>query len=112
MEVQQLIIHILNEIRPCKIPIVTFDKGRLGPSKFQQFGVDLINNDKYMHYYKWNEYSGNLSPPTEISSTVESGIWAADFVAGAFYHKYSNNEWNYANFLIYNKIGIGEKIYI
>ncbi len=101
-----LFIHILNKIRPYRMPIITFDRGRLGPSKFQQFGSNLVNIGIHMKHHKWNEYSGNLSPPVETSSIPESGIWAADFVAGAFFHKYSNNEWSYANFLNSNKIGV------
>jgi hypothetical protein len=56
-------------------------------------------------------YRGNLSSPIDTSSKMEAGIWAADLVAGAFYHKYQNNEWTYSNILNSKKIDNGERIF-
>ena len=108
---QTLIVNILNELKPTTLPIITYDKGRIDPAKSYSFNTYMIEKDKWFDHKGLKKYNGSLSTPMDVSSNHESGIWAADFVAGSIYHKYANNQWHYANFLNSKNIGTGERIF-
>ena len=108
---QTLIVNIMNVISPPNPPIIYYDKGRLSASKAIEFNTYLVNKDSYYQYRGWKKYRGNLSTPNDTSSVLEAGIWAADMVAGSYYHKFENNEWSYSNILNSKKIGIGERVF-
>jgi hypothetical protein len=71
----------------------------------------MVRKDSYYQYRGWKNYQGSLSPPVDTASLGEAGIWAADLVAGAFYHKYANSDWSYANLLTPSLIGGKEHVF-
>lgn len=108
---ETLVSDIMNTLSPPNPPIILYDKGRLSPAKTALFQKYLVNKDQYFQRRGWKRYRGSLSTPLDLSSTLEPGIWAADLVAGAFYHKYSHKDWTYANIFSKIKIGSGERLY-
>lgn len=108
---ETLVVNVMNTLSPPNPPIVLYDKGRLSPARTRKFRTYVINKDSYFAYKGYKRYRGSLSTPIDVSSTSEAGIWAADYVAGAFYHKYSNNDSTYANMLNAMRIGVGVRKY-
>lgn len=108
---QTIIVEILNKLTPSNPPLIYYDKGRLSPTRSINFSNYLISKDSYFEYRGYKRYRGRLSAPIDVASVSEPCIWAADILAGAFYHKYSNNEWAYANILDNKRIGPGERFY-
>ena len=108
---ETLVSDIMNVLSPPNPPIILYDKGRLSPAKTQLFQNYLVKKDQYFQRRGWKRYRGALSTPLDLSSTLEPGIWASDLVAGAFYHKYANNDWTYANMFSNVRIGSGERVY-
>lgn len=108
---QTLIVNIMNKISPPNPPAILYDKGRLSASRTNRFKTYLLNKDSYFQYKGLKQYRGSLPAPIETTSTLEPGIWAADIVAGAFYHKHSHKDWSYANALTSIYIGSGERLY-
>lgn len=108
---QTVIINVMNVLSPPNPPVIYYDKGRLSPSRAVSFNTYLVEKDSYFQYIGIKRYRGRLSTPIDTSSVLEPGIWAADLVAGAVYHKYANNEWAYANILNSKRIESGERIY-
>jgi hypothetical protein len=56
-------------------------------------------------------YKGQTPIPQEQSSCAESGIWAADMVAGSFECKYKHGEPLYTDLLKEKYISCGERLY-
>jgi len=108
---QTLIVNIMNSISPPNPPAILYDKGRLSASRTNRFRTYLLNKDSYFQYKGLKKYRGTLPAPIETTSKLEPGIWAADIVAGAFYHKYSHKDWSYANALKSAYIDSGERVY-
>ena len=108
---QTVIVNIMNSISPPNPPIIYYDDGRLSTAKSIKFKTYLVEKDSYFHYRGLKLYRGNLSTPVDTSSKMDAGIWAADLVAGSFYHKHQNKEWAYSNILNSKKIGTGERIF-
>ena len=106
---QSLIVNVLNAVSSTGLPIICYDKGRLSAAKAAEFNTYIMNQDSY--YKGRKRYLGNLSSPRDTSSVLESGIWAADMVAGSYYHKFANNEWAYSNILNSKKIGAGKEYF-
>ena len=101
----------MNSLSPPNPPIIYYDNGRLSAAKSIKFQTYLVEKDNYFHYKGLKMYRGNLSTPLDTSSIREACIWAADLVAGAYYHKYQNNEWAYCNILNSKNINDGERIF-
>ncbi len=108
---RSLIVDVMNKVSPPNPPTVYYDKGRLSASKATKFNAYIVSKYDYFQYRGRRKYRGSLSPPTDTSSVLEAGIWAADMVAGSYYHKFENNEWAYSNILHSKKIGSGERIF-
>lgn len=107
-----LVCDILPNLMLSHPPEIYYDSGRLNrASSSESFNRYIIEKDGYYEYRGIKKYTGNISEIKEISSTVEPCIWAADLVAGAFYQKYANNDWTYANGFNCKKIGKGFKMY-
>lgn len=95
--VETFYVNILNQLRLPNPPLVYYDKGRLSFSKMVNFATYFTAKDRWLEYKDYKMYKGRVSPPLDVSSVLEPCIWAADLVAGAFYHKYHSNEWAYAS---------------
>ena len=108
---QSLIVNVLNGVSPPNPPIVYYDKGRLSAAKTAEFNTYIMNRASHYRYGGRKRYQGNLSTPRDTYSVLEAGIWAADMVAGSYYHKFTNDEWSYSNILNPKKIGAGERIF-
>ncbi len=108
---QTVIVNIMNKISPANPPAILYDKGRLSAARTHRFRTYLTNKDSYFQYMGFKRYRGILPPPVETTSKLEPGIWAADIVAGAFYHKHCHKDWSYVNALSKVFIGSGERIY-
>ena len=106
-----LVEDVVNPLSPPNPPATLYDKGRLSPSKSIKFASYVLEKDSYFQFKGWKRYRGSLSAPIDIPSNTEAGIWAADLVAGAFYHKHSNNDWTYANMLATSLIGGKERLF-
>lgn len=102
---QTLIVNIMNKISPPSPPVILYDKGRLSAARTYRFKTYLSNKDSYFQNMGLKRYRGILPPPVETTSRLEPGIWAADIVAGAFYHKYYHKDWSYSNALASVLIG-------
>ena len=108
---QTLLVNVMNKLRLTDLRNIVYDKGRLSQSRSAEFRLYLMRKDSYFNYKGWNKYSGSLPYPKEISSDSDPGIWAADYVAGAFNRKYSHGDSTYADILNPVKIGSGERIF-
>ncbi|MHA1431511.1 MAG: DUF3800 domain-containing protein [Candidatus Freyarchaeota archaeon] len=108
---QTLIVNIMNQISPANPPAILYDRGRLSPARTQRFKTYVTNKDSYFQFTGLKRYRGSLPPPIQVPSVNEPGIWAADMVAGAFYHKYTHNDWSYSDTLSPVLIGNGERLY-
>lgn len=108
---ETLIVNVLNVVSPPNPPAILFDKGRLTTARLRGFKKYLLNKDSYFENMGWKRYRGPLAPPIDVPSVSEPGIWAADIVAGAFYHKYAHKDWSYSNALSKIAIGNGERLY-
>lgn len=108
---QTMIVNIMNGLSPSSPPPIYYDKGRLSAARSLFFNYYLLKKDSYFEYKGFKLYRGNIALPLDVSSVMEPCIWAADLVSGAYYHKYANNEWTYANILTSKMIGPGERIY-
>jgi len=109
MFAQTLFLNILNTLKTSKPPTIIFDEGRLSVLKATKFKEYLSNKESYFEYVGLKKYKGNIGTPVDMSSISEPGIWAADIIAGAFYHKYCNRDRVYADLLKPSYIGVGEK---
>lgn len=108
---QTLVVNILNELALPECPLVLYDKGRLSPTNTVEFQQYISRKDSYFADRKFKRYSGTIAPPIETSSLGESGIWAADLVAGAYYMKFQDRDASCANILTKRRIGLGERLY-
>jgi hypothetical protein len=108
---QTLLVNVLNVACKGGCPIVMYDKGRLSPANSYKFKAYLKDKEAYFAMKGYKQYAGALSQPIEVSSVSEPGVWAADLVAGAYYHKFSNHDASYANMLHRTRIGSGERLY-
>ena len=106
---QTLFQRILNILQTGKPPTIIFDKGRLSIAKTTDFKLYLTNKERYSDYIGTKKYQGSIGTPVDMSSLSEPGLWAADIVAGSFYHKYSSLDRTYADLLTPSYIGVGER---
>jgi hypothetical protein len=71
---------------------VIYDSGRLAKSKVGSFHSYIFKKDNYYKNMGFRTNDKNyLLDVRDMSSGIEPCLWAADFVAGAFYHKYAHN---------------------
>jgi hypothetical protein len=108
---QTLMVNVLNVVCQGGCPLVVYDKGRLSPANSYKFRAYLREKESYFAAKGSKKYTGTLSAPIEVSSVSEPGVWAADLVAGAYYHKYANHDATYANMLPRTRTGSGERLY-
>jgi hypothetical protein len=106
-----LLSNVLKGLSLPQIPLICYDEGRLSPAKSADFQDYVISKDSYFEYRGFKQYNGNSFVFNNTCSVSEPCLWAADLVAGAFYHKYANNEWSYANILMNKLIGNGARIF-
>ncbi len=105
---QTLFLKILNTLKTPKPPTIIFDEGRLTVLKATRFKEYLSSKESYFEYVGIKKYKGSIATPIDMSSLSEPGLWAADIVAGAFYHKYRNRDRTYADLLTPSYIDVGE----
>lgn len=108
---QTLIVNVMNVISPPVIPLVVYDKGRLTPFRTHKFAQYLVNKDSYFQNQGLKKYRGSLGIPNNVPSYSEPGIWAADLLAGSFYHKYQNNDSTYSKLFSGTEIDSGVRLY-
>lgn len=108
---QTLFVNILNNIQPQFPPNIIFDDGRLSAARTPRFQGYVLQKQSYFGFKGFKQYAGLLGAPLPASSLLEPGLWAADIVAGAFYHKYRHHDPSYANMLSPIYIGAGERRY-
>ncbi len=108
---QSLLLGVMREIRADSPPAIIYDKGRLSPSSEASF-------DSYLLYkqidFAYKRHMPRLLAPQHshsVSSIYHPGIWAADCVAGAFYHKYQAGDASYVDMLRPAWFGAGERLY-
>ncbi len=108
---QTLLHGVMCEIRSHNPPTIIYDKGRLSHSSEASFDSYLLYKQiDFAHKYHMLQL---LTPetPHSVSSRYHPGIWAADYVAGAFYYKYQAGDAKYADMLKQVWLGRGEKLY-
>ena len=78
-------------------PQVVYDHGRIPDTGRREFYHFLMR--KVAHYEQLGSvaYRKHIPPPREADSLVETNLWAADMVAGAFFHKHDHNDATYAD---------------
>ncbi len=108
---RSFIEDVMNVLKPPNPPAILYDRGRLSPARSIEFNNYVVSKDSYYQYRGWKNYQGSLSPPVDTASLGEAGIWAADIVAGSFYHKHANSDWSYANMLTPSLIGGKERLF-
>lgn len=108
---ETLIVNVMNVISPPEPPIIFYDRGRLSPSRNTSFKNYILEKDSFFEFKGYKRYRGSIPAPIDISSVSEPGIWAADMVAGAFYHKYCNRDATYSNMMIPRLLGGLERLY-
>ena len=108
---QTLLFGVMRTIKVDDQPTVIYDKGRLSQSSEASF-------DSYLLYKQVDfAYKHNMprlfapKHPHSVSSIYHPGIWAADYVAGAFYHKHQADDARYADMLMPVWLGNGEQLY-
>ena len=108
---QTLLHGVMRAIRVDDQPTVVYDKGRLSQSSEASFDSYLLY--KQIDFAYKHRMSRLLAPkpPYSVSSIYNPGIWAADYVAGAFYHKYQAGDAHYADMLRPVWLGNGEQLY-
>jgi len=106
---QTLFLSILNTLKTGKPPTIIFDEGRLSVLRTTDFKAYLSKKESYFDYVGIKKYQGSIGTPIDMSSISEPGLWAADIVAGSFYHKYNSHDRTYADLLKPSYIGVGER---
>lgn len=108
---QTLLYGVMRQIRADNQPTVVYDKGRLSQSSEASFDSYLLY--KQIDFAYKHHMPHLLAPryPHSVSSIYHPGIWAADYVAGAFYHKYQAGDAHYADMLRPVWLGNGEQLY-
>ncbi len=108
---QTAVLGVLRAIKVDEQPAIIYDQGRISQSDesvfesyllYKQFDFAFTHNVRHLHIPK---------PPHSVPSTGHPGIWAADYVAGAFYHKYQADDARYADMLRPVWFGKGEWMY-
>ncbi len=116
---QTLVLGVMREIGSDDRPTIIYDKGRLSQSSERSFEsylrhkqIDFADKHGIPHLLE-------PCPACSASSIHHPGIWAADYVAGAFYHKHQTSDAHYADILrpvwlgrVSGYIGIGEPMVI
>lgn len=102
-----LVTNIIGTLDCKEPPSVLYDAGRLSIRK-------TIDYHNYLTF-KCNQYNiserfGALPTFGEVDSLSEPCIWAADMVAGSYYHHYVNNDDCYSR-ILQKKIGTGLRKY-
>lgn len=95
----QNICRILLDPSISSPPQVVYDRGRISDTGRRGFYHFLMR--KVAHYEQVYDvaYRGHIPPPRDMDSLDEANLWAADMVAGAFFHKYDHNDASYADML-------------
>ncbi|MYC72907.1 MAG: DUF3800 domain-containing protein [Gemmatimonadetes bacterium] len=108
---QTLLLGVMREVRSHNPPTIIYDKGRLSHSSEVSFDSYLLY--KQIDFAHKHHMPQLLTPktPHSVSSIYHPGIWAADYVAGAFYYKYQTGNAKYADMLKQVWLGKGEKLY-
>ena len=108
---QTAVLGVLRAIKADDRPTIIYDKGRISQRdeslfesylSYKQIDFAFTNNVRNLHVPK---------TPHSVPSTDNPGIWAADYVAGAFYHKYQADDARYVDILKPIWLGKGEWIY-
>jgi Protein of unknown function (DUF3800) len=103
---------ILNLINIQTDPILYYDAGRLNQLKEIEFNQYLVNKELFRSARGLKRYRGTLWSINSIESHIEPCIWAADFIAGAYYDKYVFNNHTYVDAIDIRKfVGNGLRIY-
>ena len=102
-----LITDVINYLEINEPPVIIYDTGRLSIEKKQKYHNYLIRKCRH---YKIDEKFGGFPVFNDTDSTSEPCIWAADMVAGAYYHQCVNNDDCYSK-ILNKKIGMGLRKY-
>lgn len=106
---QTLIVNIMRQIKLDRPLAIIYDKGRLSPSREASFDSYLLRTQDHFNNPHFKSYSGFVDSLRSVSSLFFPGIWAADCVAGEFYHKYMASDDYYSNILKPIMIDGGER---
>jgi hypothetical protein len=87
-----------------------YDAGRLSRNPADGFRLYLFDKDSYFRNRGLRINESYISRAEDISSITEPCIWAADFLAGSFYYKYTFGNSLCANDLVRNGKMIGNGI--
>lgn len=106
---QTLIVNVMSKIKSDHPLTIIYDKGRLSPGRESSFDSYLLKMQDYFTNSHFKPCSGLVDSLRSVSSLFFPGIWAADCVAGAFYHKHMANDDYYSNVLKPIIIDSGER---
>jgi hypothetical protein len=76
-------------------PEILYDKGRIHSGAATLFNQYIHDSQNYYFFKGKNKHSGLIKKITDVDSLSNSGVWAADIVAGAFHKsaKHEDNTW-------------------
>ena len=103
---KSLILNILYSI-DFKNTEVLYDKGRLSESTAKFFNDYMTGSISYMQFLGHEKFIGKIISFKDIDSRDNSGIWASDFVAGSFRHKFQHGNGTFLAYLRPKFIGSG-----
>ena len=102
---ESLYKHVLPAIESAVTLSVIYDRGRLNPSRAKKFNENSLishpNRTTNSNFY------ANISKFEDVDSLRSAGIWAGDFVAGAFHWKIKHKDSVFADLLSPRFIGNG-----
>ena len=108
---QTLMLGVMRKIKSDSQPAIIYDKGRLSQSREVSFDSYLLYKQAELARKYHIPHLLEPKSPHSASSIHHPGIWAADYVAGAFYHKYHAGDSVYADILKSIWFGTGEWLY-
>ena len=98
---ESLIRHIMPTMHVSVVPSIIFDQGRLNPKRTRVFNLDMLESAQHPF---WGRIIRVIH---DADSLKTPGIWAGDFVAGAFYLAFKHNNSRYIDAMRPKFIGRG-----
>ena len=104
---RSLLEYVLPGINRSDNFTIVHDRGRLSPEKTRIFNQCMLLIDSTLSDTNSKIYSGNISDFYDVDSVKRPGIWASDFVAGAFHMSLKHDDPTYRDLLERKFIGKG-----
>ncbi len=98
---ESLIRHILPTMNVSAVPSIIYDRGRLNPKRARMFNQDMLGSSQHP---LWGLAIRVIH---DADSLKTPGIWAGDFVAGAFHWALKHNNSEYVDAMRPKFIGRG-----